>query len=385
MLSIIQLKPQCLLKRFVPLLVGVPFIVCFSSDSWARGLEIIPRGSLGFSYDSNVGYDKKNGLSDFVTQLDAGLDVGREGKYSQWKGQFDIIERIYADNSKFTNTSESLFLDYLKELTKTQKLALSEKFDHYYEPLTFEDAFGLRTTGRFERYRNLLSLEHEQEFTNTLKVFSRLGNEVYLVNNADVPDSYLNTAGVQLEYAKWPDLIGLFRYRFDWRIYEGGDDALNNFIQPGFRKYLTKQLYLETLVGANILRAVNGETFTKPAIEVSLNDQVNEITVAGIGYRKDYQSSGFANDTFNEWRISGFCNKNLSRRVTGATQIFYGEGEYIDQGTSDKLSGVELGLLYDFKENWKGTISYAYTRVDSTSDTRGYTKNVVMVGLNFKL
>ena len=60
--------------------------------------------------------------------------------------------------------------------------------------------------------------------------------------------------------------------------------------------------------------------------------------------------------------------------------IFYGQGEYINQNISDKLSGIDVGLKYALSERTEIKGSYRFEHQDSNSADREYSRNVFTLG-----
>ena len=120
-------------------------------------VHVHPSVNVSETYDSNINQVHTDPTSDYITKLTFGLAATYEGKLDTMQLNGAVSRNIYASNSAFDNTDESLNLSLNHEFDRFDRMSASENFIHSQDPQTFEDAFG-RKQGIYAYYRNALSL-----------------------------------------------------------------------------------------------------------------------------------------------------------------------------------------------------------------------------------
>lgn len=135
--------------------------------------------------------------------------------------------------------------------------------------------------------------------------------------------------------------------------------------------------------GDDFIKAFDGNNINKPRFESILTDEVDENTKIKLNYKKEYGTSEYSADIFNNWRISASFDRQLTKRIKIDLSTFYGEGEYLSNKTSDKLSGANIGLEYALSDPASIYINYVYQEQQSNSDSSAYTKNLTQLGFKY--
>ena len=150
------------------------------------------------------------------------------------------------------------------------------------------------------------------------------------------------------------------------------------------RAYLTSRFYLDANAGISLLSSYDKNKYLKPFLGIAVTDEFDENTKGTVSFIKRYDTNAYSQDLFGYWRISCALTRKLTRRLDTKCSLFFGDGEYRSSDVRDKLSGIDLGLNYDFKDNVRGGLTYGYSRTDSTLSSREYAKNVVSASLTVK-
>ncbi|MCK4947478.1 MAG: outer membrane beta-barrel protein [Candidatus Aureabacteria bacterium] len=346
-----------------------------------NGVDIKFRGSASETYDDNITFvndDKKN---DFITNLTLGLSAKYEGKTTTLELGGGITQQIFAANHNYNNLSENLTLNFQQEFSKYDRISINNIFTHTYEPRSFEDEFG-RTSGRYGYYRNKFNFDYTRDITKQFSVTAKYANEIDYISREDMKDSYLNRAGIEADYSLSSTTILFVSYDFMNRKFVHDDDSSTNSIASGIRHYLTKQIYFDGRIGVDFIRSYNDENYTRPLISASITDELDENTRLSISFKKEDYTSSYEEDLFNHWRASVLFTRQLAERLSCSLSGFYGEGKYVLLDIKDKLLGASIACSYDFRENLKGNLKYTYSDVNSTIESRKYTKNTVTLGLS---
>lgn len=345
-----------------------------------KGLDVDVKGSVGETYDDNIAFSNLDRRKDYITNLIGGLGLRYEGKLRTFEMGTNVTHHLYAEHSDLDNTSEDLSFDFKNEFSRYDGFTLSDVFSHAYEPRSFEEALG-RTSGRYSYYRNRAAFEYYRDVSSHLRLAARYGNDFDKLLRSDLKDSFLNRAGVGADYALSSRLSLTSSYEFSNRRFQPGRDATTHGLMGGFRYELTPQLTLESRAGADFIRSYNAREYTRPAVFASLADELDRADRASLSFTKETSANPYAEDIFNFWQVTGTYVRSVSRRLDSAFAAFYGEGEYPEAPLTDKLWGGSVSLTYAILEHWKGSVSYAYSSVDSTQLSRDYDRNAVFLGL----
>jgi hypothetical protein len=380
------------MKRFIKknwrVFVGIfPWMFLMSTGGYAsymyNGLEITPSASVQEGYDDNITYVKNNPISDAFTQLLAELAVKQEGKTESLSLDTKIEEELYAQHSSLDNTSEYMNLDYKQDFSEYDHLKVTDVFSHAEQPTSFANAFG-STPGFYFTYQNTLDMAYHHDLTEQLGANFRYSNDLLDFSNTSMSNSSLNTVGTGLEYAFDSATILKTDYDYNYREFYPGPSATENEVSAGVRRYLTPQLYADLRSGADFINSFNGQNYIQPLYKASLTNDLDETTQTGISFEKQYTTNGWNQDLFNEWRVSGNYIKDLTSRTTATLNVFYGNGDYISTNINEKYTGASIGVSYELTKKAKVTLSYTFSKDDSTLSTNSYTKNVVYLGTKYE-
>ena len=361
----------------------VMFFCLISAEAWAYRLgnmEVKPRGGVSETYDDNITYTKINKIKDYITRPWVGFTAAYDNKRTTFSANGRYYHEFYANNSSFNNSGGDFTGSLNSELSKLDRISLSDTFSRTEEPRSFEDVFG-RTSGRYSSTRNRVNLGYARDISEHFGASLRYSNEYNTYSRTSIPKSYLNTAGVEGAYIVSSDLSFIGAYDFTARDFNPGSNTRVNTLSGGLRKYITKQLYFDGIGGVDLINSFSGRKFTKPYATASLSDDINPRTRTTLSFRKRFDTVSYSQDLFDQWQVSGGLSHELFQKLRATLSAFYGRGEYVGTGLINKLFGSSAGLTYDINDNWKATADYSYTRQTSAAPLGGYPKNRVTLGL----
>ena len=356
-----------------------------SSEKWHdedKGLRTKITAGIAQMYDTNITYVHHDRLDDFMTNLSMGVDMNYHSKTDDFNLQTQVTQQFFASHHDFENISEDLTLDYKKELSEYNRLRLNNTYVHTDEPRSFQDAFG-RSAGRYQYYLNRFSGEYVQEFYKQFSGLVKYSNEFYSPRRQDIAGSVQNKMGVELDYAPDTDTVFLTAFDYANREFHPGHAINAEEVTLGIKQFITKQLQLETRVGADFL-SHNDRDVTEPEFFLSLTNPIFKTAEVGFTFIKKHDSNAFTEDIFDFWQVSWSLSKHILKRLKVAATHFYGDGEYSISNDKETFQGVRLGLFYTFAEQWLGNITYSYEDVDSNNTDREYVKNTIYMGLRWE-
>ena len=346
-------------------------------------VHVHPSVNVSETYDSNINQVHTDPTSDYITKLTFGLAATYEGKLDTMQLNGAVSRNIYASNSAFDNTDESLNLSLNHEFDRFDRMSASENFIHSQDPQTFEDAFG-RKQGIYAYYRNDLSLAYTHDFTSQLSVTGTLANELYNDSRAGQPDSVQNTLTLDCSYALSSATSGLLEYSYNKRDYNPGAYISSNSVMAGLRQYLTKQVYIQGMAGEDFVRNYDGKSTTDPVYELSLVDTMTDAVTGTLTLTKSDSATSYSQDTFKNWRFSADLSRQFSERLRLGLNAFYGEGKYTLEGVKETLEGASIRLGYDILRDVTFNLSFSYTNQSSNFTSNQYSREVVTAGVNIK-
>lgn len=366
-----------------PFLIFFIALLLISGRAYAFDLEDLDfkvRTSVSESYDDNITQTHEDEQKDFITNLSFGLGIKSERKTGSFDLTARIIQQIFAKYSGYNELSEDLVFNLQQEFSKYDRMRLTDVFSHTYESITFEQAFG-RPPGRYSHFRNRFDFGYTRDIARQISLTAKYGNEINAFSREGVSNSFQNKVGLQMEY--FPTSVDTITssYEFTSRSFDPGEDIYTHSIAAGLRHYLTNQLYFDGRGGMDFINSYINKDYTKAFIQTSLTSDIDESSQASISFTKRYETTPYSEDLFDQWRISGMFTRQAFKRLGFFISAFYGQGEYIIADITDKLLGVDIGFSYDLTRDLKGRLNYNYSNVDSTSDTRDYTRNRVFLGL----
>jgi len=344
-------------------------------------VELKFHGAVNETYDDNITYVKDDRIEDFITKPSVGASLLYEGKSTTIFATGSYYHEFYIDNPDFDNNSGDAIVTLDSELSKFDRISIRENFTRTYEPRSFEDQFGF-LGGRYSSDRNRVDFGYARDVSQHFGISTRYSNEINSYSNDNINKSLLNTAGVEGSYILSSDFSIFSAYDFSRRDFEDGPHARTNTWTAGFRKFLTKQVYVDASTGVDFIRSYSGNDFTKPFGVIAITDDINDRTDASLLFSKRYNTISYQEDIFDQWQVSGRISHEITRKLTGTLSAFYGRGEYIGTGEIDDLVGSSAGLEYEINDKWKARASYSFSNQDSNSEFSEYRKNTVMFGLS---
>ncbi len=369
-----------------PLLIFFIAFLLISRSACAFDLEDLDfdvNASASESYDDNITQTHEDEQKDFITNLSFGLGVQSERKLGSFDLTAKIIQQLFAKYSGYNKLSENLILNLKQEFSQYDRISLNDVFTHSYESITFEQAFG-RPPGRYSHFRNRFNFGYTRDIARQISLTAKYGNEINAFSREDVSNSFQNKAGLQMEYFPNATNILTSSYEFTSRNFDPGEDIYTHSVAAGLRHYLTNQLYFDGRGGMDFINSYTNKNYTKAFIQASLTSDIDEETRASISLARRRDTYAYSEDLFDYWKASGTFRRQLFKRLGFSLSGFYGKGEYVVSNITDKLRGVGIGFSYDLSKNLKGSFNYTYSSVDSTVDTREYTKNRVFLGLTME-
>ena len=352
-------------------------------NAWAFHLgnvEVTPRGGVSEAYDDNITYTKIHKIKDYITRPWVGLSAAYDNKTTTFAASGSYYHEFYANNSSFNNNGGDFTGSINSELSKFDRISLSDTFSETEEPRSFEDVFGF-TGGQYSSTRNRVNLGYARDISEHFGASLRYSNEYDSYSRSDIAKSYYNTAGVEGAYIFSSDLSVIGAYDFTARDFSPGSNTRVNTLSGGIRKYITKQLYFDGFGGVDFINSFSGRTYTKPMVQVSLTDDINDRTSASLSFRDRYDTVSYTQDLFNQWQFSAGLSHEIFQKLRGTLSAFYGRGEYVSTSVTTNLIGSSAGLSYDINDHWKATADYSYSHQTSTTPLGGYLKNRVTLGL----
>src|SRR3989338_8328027 len=122
----------------------VMFFCLISAEAWAYRLgnmEVKPRGGVSETYDDNITYTKINKIKDYITRPWVGFTAAYDNKRTTFSANGRYYHEFYANNSSFNNSGGDFTGSLSSELSKLDRISLSDTFSRTEEPRSFEDVF----------------------------------------------------------------------------------------------------------------------------------------------------------------------------------------------------------------------------------------------------
>jgi len=356
------------------------FLIFPVKASALLGFDFDINSSLSTSYDDNVTFVKDDKKSDNVTNVIIGLGGRREGKTYRLDIGGDIIRHVFAHNSSFSNNSQDFHIDLQKEISKYDRISVTNRFVHAEEPRSFDEDFG-RTSGRYSYYRNTFNSVYVRDFSQHVSMEGHYGNENYRISEANGRDSFLHSLGLDVNYIKSSATAFLFGYDFTTRHVDGSGRANVHTLDTGLRHWLTRQLYMDGRAGISFVEAFDGGRASEPSVVVGLTNDFNETDSIRLSYSQTSTPSSFSADIFDAWRITADLKRQLLERLKMSATVFFGEGTFDALSIQDRQTGVSTRFSYDVRKDVIAFLAYTYSEVDSNLETRGYNRNLVEMGV----
>lgn len=362
-------------------LVSLVMLIMHSSNAHAfryRDYEITIRGDLTETYDSNVNFEKDNETDGFRTDAAISLGLNRAWRRATLSLNGSVTHGLYSEDRDIGTGSEYLSLSFGYEPSAYTTLQLSDTFRHSQEPGDFREEFG-RIAGRFDSYVNSFSLGLTREIGKDFSATASYGNTI--IRKDEGTDSDVQTAGIRLNYNYSIDKIFHFGYSYAFSK-EGEEDSesSSHSIVFGAEKYFSQRL---TLKGEFSLGRNDSDDATTSSVHVSLNQELNKLTAVNLSFALYNSDITSGDSTSNNWQIDGNIRREISDKINGYANVFYGEGTFKDVGGKDKLFGIGGKIDYEVTQRLRGYLNYSFSRLRSTDETRGYSRHLVGLGASY--
>lgn len=350
------------------------------TESIAGEIKTKIRASTGQKFDDNINYSKNDRKADFISDLKVGVDLNVENKRYFSRLSVDIIQELFWDNTENQNMTELFNGEFTYNLSKFDKISVSDKFTHTDRPMSFEEEF--ESNGRFNKISNIFDVYYEKEFSSDLYGKIGYGNDINRANRDDVLDSTLNRLFVEGGMLLESKNIISARYDYLTRDLDPGGSVSFNSLSVNMKQYLTDKVSFEGRVGVDFIETYNDNTFAKPSWSVRLVDQFTKTEESYIAFVQRYSTNPYTEDVYNSWRISTGLNSKLSKKMEASADLFYGASNYETLSLKEKMFGIKFNLDYDISKDMNGNFSYTCSVKNSNDDSREYLKNVVFLGLS---
>jgi len=361
------------------LTVGILLLASMNAIAFQIGeAEIKPSIAVTGSYDDNVSYAQRNEQSDFITRIAPGISARYDAKDFRWDMYADIARETFAHYSRFDNTSEHFKFNASAELSKHERINLSEKFAHTYEPANFEQAFA-RTLGRYSYYTNDIAVEYIRDLTRQMSIHTTYSNELDLVSTTGMSDSYLNKLAVQLDYVYSSATTYSTELMFAHRDFDPGSHINQLRWDAAMTYNFTKLTYVKFTAGLDNF-STQSKDYARPVFIAAVDHQMGKNADAGISLMKQYELNSYSQELFDCWRADSFMNYRFTEKLTGRLNAYFGQGTYVQSRIDEKFIGSEVLFQYELARNTVIDCTYAFTQNSSNDADREYTKNRVSCG-----
>jgi hypothetical protein len=350
-----------------------------SKSSYAfqyKDLDLKMTGKIAETYDDNIEFEEANEKEDYITTLSLGLNATYEGRRRGLEMSGLINHRFNAKNSDIENSSESFALKSQNAFSAYDRMILNYNFTHSHSPASFDEAFG-RENPRRESYRHNFNVKYSKDMSESLII-----NTKYAYNlttfSGDTKDTYSHRVGFNINYLQSAATTYLVSYYYA----ENKFDNQTHTPTVGMKQHITRRLYLNGQAGLDIRKSSNGDKDTGLHTDISLTNEIDELSSARFLFASDERFSSEGGDVFSSWRTTGQYQRHLLNKLIGIFVIYYGEGTYSDSDIKDTFTGGNIDFNYLFSETLSGGVRYVYANNDSDDESREYTKNIITISLN---
>jgi len=134
----------------------------------------------------------------------------------------------------------------------------------------------------------------------------------------------------------------------------------------------------------DLIDSYDDESMKRSLVHTSLTHDVDKNNRTNISFTKRNFANAYTQAIFDHWKLSVSFISRLFKRLSCSLSGFIGEGEYETLDIKDRLAGASLGFIYELSENIKAKLTYTYSDLGSTTGSREYTKNKILLGLTIK-
>ncbi len=374
-----------------------------------QGITLKVTGDLSESYSNNVTFasEEENKVEDYRTMMNLGLDFQYKGKRRSLGVAGRLTRQLSEGSTGIRNPSENMNLSFNNEFSEYDRISLRNAFSHTQEPgrntgrfdindcrnyyentglsvtkiellcNEFNEEFG-RFTGRFDSFTNNFSLSYTRSISEALSIISTYSYGQNWSTEEGTNDSKRDSIGVRGNYRHSEATRLSLAYDYQLSNYEEGDDISRQSFNVGIDQYITKRLSLNGNVGTITVSSGSDSI----SLGATLGSEVDEKTSASLSYSQGTEISQNQGDTFKNWQMTSRVTRILLEDFNSSFAAFYGQGEYSSTESTDTLLGASVNLSYNFWKtkrgsSIKGDLGYSYSNLDSTDETRGYTRNSV--------
>ena len=347
-----------------------------------KGLDLKIKTTVAEMYDDNITFSKDDKEEDYITTLGLHLSTLYEGKKRMLSISGRADQRFNARFSDIKNSSESTSLNFRNYFTEYDRINLEYLFSHTYTPESFEEALD-RVVARQEFFDHRVKFNYVRILSESFNVNLRYAYRLRKFSDELRPDQYNHRIGFTLNYKPSIEHTYFLTYAYSQNKF---NDVFNT-IRAGTKRYLTKSLYIDGQLGVDFTSSTQSFTLTDNdrstlSAEVSLTDQIDEITSAQISYIQGQQFSSEDGNIANSWQINGQFSRQLLNRLNSTASIFYGINQFDDTEVKNTFLGGSFSLSYEFLDDLYGSLNYVYANFNSNEETVGYTRNTIQLALN---
>jgi hypothetical protein len=373
---------KCFKKVFLNyVLVSIAGFFGISNNAAAFELSEItatPSIAVSQSYDDNITYATGDEKSDFVTRITPAISAQYDAKDYKWNMYADVTQDIFARYNKFDNMSEHIGLNADIELSKHDRISLSEKFAHTYEPATFDQTFA-RTLGRYSYYTNDIAVEYIRDLNRQLSVHTLYANEIDLISSSGMSDSALNKLAVQLDYVFSASTTYSTEVMFARRDFDPGSHKNQLRWDAATLYNFSKLTNVKITAGIDDFMT-QSKDYVRPVFIVLFDHQVGKKASASLSLTKQYELNSYSQELFDCWRLASYSRYHFTRKITGGLGVYYGQGTYVESRIDETFIGSEISCQYELAKDTMIDCTYAFTQNSSKNADREYTKNKVSFG-----
>jgi len=363
-------------------IVPVAFILFLFTPATApafpyKDYDISVSGTLSQVYDSNVDFSKDDKTDNYSSEATITLGLKQEAKRRSLSFAGSINRSIVSDVPR---GNESLNVRFNHELSEEMTIKLSDDYYHSKQPYSFTEEF-YRRTGRFNIHTNVFGLNLDRNINKDLFVSVDYTNSLTTGDKKDFSDSKNNIISTSLNYIYSPDKIVYLSYFIGKSDTEDSPDLTSQGIRAGLSKFITKRITLSGYFGFGFNRYDNGREFNSNFVNVLLNSEINMVTNAGLSFyrgRSSFTENDDSGTSEENWRVSAIVRRNISEKLNGSVEGFYGE-----HNNNDNLIGASSTIQYTFNERLDGNLGFNYSDSRSLEESREYSRYVISLGLTY--
>jgi hypothetical protein len=191
-------QPLCLCGEqivFALLLFSLLFLSC-PAHAQTR-IEVTPMITVSEIYDDNIFLTKNNTVSDYITIVTPGIDIGLRQEHTDFKLRYAPMFYMYADNNDLNFTGQSAALNFGQDLAQGLRFSLKDTYlksgDPQADPQNIQ---GLRQTTQMYWTNitdvNLGYIFGAENQVNVGYIYNYYRNDQITLDDSDVQNPYAN-------------------------------------------------------------------------------------------------------------------------------------------------------------------------------------------------